>query len=168
MADQYKITDIFTFEEITRHYCVNKGSTELNAKTLINLGLLAGNDDYAEYIVYKHGIQLEELINKKINKIGLTFSKDVVNDPDHFLEYKGNFYKELYNHHKSQVNKDSDIPKIEHIIDLVIADGKHIDILYFIFFREEEKIRHYLARREDEINTTKRESVKDRKFFILQ
>ena len=41
-------------------------------------------------------------------------------------------------------------------------------VLYYIYFKEEEKIRRYLARREDEINTDKKESVKNRKFFIIQ
>ena len=108
-------------------------------------------------------IQLEELIDKKVKKLNLIFSKRVINDPEYFLEYKGDYFAEIYNYYKSQINVNSNVPKIERIIDLVIQDNEHVDILYYIYFKEEEKINGYLARREDEIN-----SIKNKKFFIIQ
>ena len=163
----YTLSEIFRYEAITTKYSVSKGSSNLDTKTLINLGLLDDNYDYARYIQFKHTVQLEELIDKKVSNLGLFFSKNVINDPEYFLEYKGDYYEKIYNYYKSQVIINSSIPKIEQIINLIIRDN-NTGVLYYIYFKEEEKIRQYLARREDEINTDKRDSVKNRKFFIIQ
>ena len=167
MANKYTLSNIFEYEAITTKYSVAKGSTNLDAKTLINLGLLDDNYDYARYIQFKHATQLEELIDKKVSKLGFVFSKNVINDPEYFLEYKGDYYEKIYNYYKSQVIINSSVSKIEQIINLVIRDN-NMRVLYYIYFKEEEKIRKYLTRREDEINTDKKESVKNRKFFIIQ
>ena len=166
MASKYTLSNIFEYEVITTKYSVTQGSSLLDAKTLINLGLLDDNYDYARYIQFKHALQLEEMIDKKVSKLGFVFSKNVINDPDYFLEYKGDYYEKIYNYYKAQVI-NSNIPKIEQIINLVIRDN-NMRVLYYIYFKEEEKIRRYLTRREDEINNDKKESVKDRKFFIIQ
>ena len=166
MANKYTLNNIFEYEAITTKYSVAKGSTNLDAKTLINLGLLDDNYDYARYIQFKHATQLEELIDKKVSKLGFVFSKNLINDPKYFLEYKVDYYEKIYNHYKSQVIIDSNVPKIEQIINLVIQDN-NMKVLYYIYFKEEDKIYRFLARREDEINTDKRESVKNKKFFII-
>ena len=162
----YTLSEIFRYEAITTKYSVSKGSSNLDTKTLINLGLLDDNYNYARYIQFKHTVQLEELIDKKVSNLGLIFSKSVINDPEYVLEYKGEKYKNIYNYYKAQVI-NSNISKIEQIINLVIRDN-NMRVLYYIYFKEEEKIRQHLARREDEINTDKRDSVKNRKFFIIQ
>ena len=167
MAHNYSLSDIFKFEAITTKYSVAKASSSLDAKTLINLGLLDDNYDYARYIQFKHALQLEELIDKKVSKLGFVFSKNVINDPEYFLEYKGDYYEKIYNYYKAQVITNSNVPKIEQIINLIIRVND-MRVLYYIYFKEEEKIRRYLARREDEINTDKKDNVKDRKFFIIQ
>ena len=167
MAHKYSLSNIFEYEAITCKYSVAKGSTSLDAKTLINLGLLDDNYDYARYIQFKHITQLEEMIDKKVSKLGFVFSKNVINDPEYFLEYKGEYYGKIYNYYKSHIVTNSSVSKIEQIINLVIHDN-NMRVLYYIYFKEEEKIRRYLARREDEINTDKKVSVKDRKFFIIQ
>ena len=164
----YNLSDIFKYESITTRYSVDKGSYNLDTKTLINLGLLDDNFNYARFIQFKHMVQLEELIDKKVKIHGQFFSKNMVNDPNYFLEHKGNYYEELYNHYKSRIINNSNKPKIEQIIDLVIQDNNHMDILYYIYFKEEDKIDNFLARREDEINTLKRENLKNKKFFIIQ
>ena len=166
MANKYTLSDIFQYEAITTKYSVAQGSSSLTSKTLINLGLLDDNYDYARYIQFKHTIQLEEMIDKKVSKLGFVFSKNVINDPEYFLEYKGEYYEKIYNYYKAQVINSS-ITKIEQIINLVIRDN-NMRVLYYIYFKEEEKIRRYLTRREDEINNDKKESVKDKKFFIIQ
>ena len=89
MAHKYTLSNIFEFEAITRKYSVAKGSANLDPKTLINLGLLDDNYDYARYIQFKHITQLEEIIDKKVSKLGFVFGKNVINDPEYFLEYKG-------------------------------------------------------------------------------
>ena len=164
----YNLSDIFKYEALTRQYCINKGCVDLDTKTLINLGLLDDNYDYAKYIEFKHVVSLEELIDKKVKIYGLFFSKNVVNDPDYFLEYKGDYYEELYNHYKSQIIDNLDKTKTEQIIDMVIKDNNNMDILYYIYFKEEEKINEYLARREDEINTLKREVYHNPIIYISQ
>ena len=164
----YNLSTLFKHEALTRQYCINKGCTDLDTKTLINLGLLDDNYDYACFIEFKHMVTLEDLINKKVNKYGLFFSKNVVNEPDYYLEYRGDYYKRLFKHYKSRImeNYNLDKTKIEQIIDLVIEDN-NMDVLYYIYFKEEDKIHEYFARREDEINTLKTQSVKNRKFFII-
>ena len=170
IQNTYNLSTIFKHEALTRQYCINKGCTDLDTKTLINLGLLDDNFEYARYIQFKHMVQLEELIDKKVKIHGQFFSKNVVNDPDYYLEYRGDYYERLYKHYKSRImeNYNLDKTKIEQIIDLVIEDNNNMDVLYYIYFKEEGKIDEYLTRREDEINTLKRESVKNRKFFIIK
>ena len=151
MAFNYSLSKIFEYEALTRKYSVVEGSPSLSSKTLINLGLLEGNYDYALYIQQKHSIQLEELIDKKVAKLGLVFGKNIINDPSYFLEYRGNYYRKIYDYYKSLVSFTSPLPKIEQIINLVIND-RNMKVLFYIFFKEEDKINRYLARREDEIN----------------
>ena len=167
MAFNYSLSKIFEYEALTRKYSVNQGSSSLTTKTLINLGLLEDNYDYAQYILQKHCIQLEEMIDKKVGKLGYVFGKNIINDPHYFLEYRGDYYGKIYNYYKSHVSFSSPISKIEQIINFVIND-RNFEVLFYIYFKEEDKINRYLARREDEINTNKMNSIKDRKFFIIQ
>ena len=158
----YTLSEIFRFEALTCKYSVAKGTESLDAKTLINLGLLDDNYDYARYIQFKHNLQLEEMIDKKVSSLGYVFSKNVINDPEYFLEYKGDHYEKIYRYYKGLI-VESNVPKIEQIINLVIRDN-NLKVLYYIYFKEEDKISRYLARREDEINN----GTKSRKFFIIQ
>ena len=167
MAFNYTLSQIFRYEALTREFCVSEGSSALTTKNLINLGLLNDNHDYAKYIQAKHSLQLEEMIDKKVGKLGFVFSKNIINDPEYFLEYKGNYYDKIYKYYKSLVRYDSPVPKLEQIINLVIND-RNTKLLFYIYFKEEDKISRYFAGREDEINTNKMNSVKDRKFFIIQ
>ena len=150
IQNTYNLSTIFKYESITTQYSINNGNPNLDTKTLINLGLLDDNFEYARYIQFKHMVQLEELIDKKVKIHGQFFSKNMVNDPNYFLEHKCGHYEELYNHYKSRIINNSNKPKIEQIIDLVIQDNKNMDILYYIYFKEEDKIDNFLARREDE------------------
>ena len=59
----YNLSTIFKHEALTRQYCINKGCTDLDTKTLINLGLLDDNYDYACFLEFKHMVTLEDLIN---------------------------------------------------------------------------------------------------------
>ena len=161
MASQYKLTEIFTFEEITRNYCVSQGKTSLKPKTLINFGLLAGNIEYADYIVYKQNIIMEDLIDKKLRPLGLTFNITSVIDPDYYIESRRDQYEALYDRYSFRTNKNLLKTKVEQIIDLVLQDGVRVDILYYIYFRKEENLKSYLALREDEIHRN------NRKFYII-
>ena len=56
MATQYTLTDIFTYEAITRKYCVLKGNDNISPRDLITLAAMEEefNVDYAFYLHFKH------------------------------------------------------------------------------------------------------------------
>ena len=79
-TENYKLSDIFKYEDITRNYCVSKNNINLSTRELISLAAMEDefNIDYAFYLRFKHTRQIEEFIMNK--DIGLGNSLFFITD----------------------------------------------------------------------------------------
>ena len=156
MTEKYTINDIFTYEGITRDYCVSKGRN-LSPRELIMLASMEEefNVDYAFYIQFKHTHQLTEFIRKRDPALAnsLRFISEDIMDEDKEFETKLTRFS-----FKTK-------PSIFDILDAVIRERKW-DLVFYLFQNESVGLHNLISKTEDERNT--KDDVKNKKFFILQ
>ena len=162
----YSISKCFHYEAITRQHCISEGGVELDTKKLISLAILDGDIDYAEFVIFKRLYTLREFITKKAKNVGFIFNPNTNQDISNNIHEYENYYDNWIEYYTSKNNLFTD--EIEDVIEEVIK-SKHWDVLYYIYFKEEDDLNVFLVREEDEFNEKKREkeSVKNRKFFII-
>ena len=166
----YSLSKCFHYEAITRQHCISEGGVELTTKELIELAAKDDkfNNDYAEYLIFKRLHQIDDYITQKAENIGFIINvkenkkleKDLLNNNSN-----EDYYENWIEFYESKAF--SDYPDIYEIIDQAIRD-KNWNVLYYIYFKEEDDLNSFLAREEDEFNERKyEEKQKNRKFFII-
>ena len=85
MTQEYTLSDIFKYEDITRQYCILKGCHDLPIQELIHLASLEEefNIDYAFYLRFKRIHQIKEFIMKKDKSLGNSLpyiTEDILNE----------------------------------------------------------------------------------------
>ena len=153
----YSISDCFHYEAITRQHCISEGGVELDMKELISLAIIDGNIDYADFVIYKRLFTLREFITQKAKNAGYIFNPNTNQDIyDNIQEYE-NYYDNWIEYYTSKNNLFTD--EIEDVIEEVIK-CKHWDVLYYIYFKEEDDLKGFLEREEDEFNEKKKRKRK--------
>ena len=162
----YSLSTIFQYEAITRQYCISEGDVELTTQELIELTAKEDefNLNYANYLIFKHLHLISDYITQKTtNTWGITINvKDNQRLNDNINEDYYESWIEFYS-----TKAFSDYPDIYEIIDQAIK-GKNWDVLYYIYYKEENELTNLVAKEEDEFNERKyEEKQKNRKFFII-
>ena len=161
----YSISNCFHYEAITRQHCISEGGVELTTQELLSLAIIDGDIDYAKFVIFKRLYTLREFITKKTKNVGFIFNPTTNQNISNNLQEYENYYDNWVEYYSSKNNLFTD--DIEDVIEEVIK-SKHWDVLYYIYFKEEDDLNSFLAREEDEFNEKKeKESVKNRKFFII-
>ena len=157
MTQEYTLSDIFKYEDITRQYCILKGCHDLPIEELIRLAALEEefNINYAFYLRFKRIHQIKEFIMKKDKGLGNSLpyiTEDILNEGSD------------YDH---QINQYSFLekPTIYDILNAAINDKKW-DLVFYIYQKESSGLYSLIAKTEDEFNDKK--ELKNRKFFIIQ
>ena len=158
----YSLSTIFQYEDITRQHCMSEGGFNLTTQELIQLSAKEDefNLDYVNYLLFKHLYQISNYISHKTqNRINV---KDNQKLNDNINEDYYESWIEFYS-----TKAFSDYPDIYEIIDQAIK-GKNWDVLYYIYYKEENELANLVAKEEDEFNERiYEEKQKNRKFFII-
>ena len=163
--DTYTISNCFHYEAITRQHCISEGGVELSTQELLSLAILDGDIDYAKFVIFKRLHTLREFITKKTKNVGYIFNPTTNKDISNNIQEYENYYDNWVEYYSSKNNLFTE--DIEDIIEEVIK-CKHWDLLYYIYFKEEDEFNNFLSREEDNYNEKKeKESLKNRKFFII-
>ena len=161
----YSISNCFHYKAITRQHCISEGGVELSTQELISLAIIDGDIDYAKFVIFKRLYALREFITQKAKNVGFIFNPNTNQNISNNLQEYENYYDNWVEYYSCKNNLFTD--DIEDVIEEVIK-SKHWDVLYYIYFKEEDDLNSFLAREEDEFNEKKeKESVKNRKFFII-
>ena len=157
MTEKYTLNDIFRFEDITKVYCVSKAK-QLSPQELIKLAATEErfDYDYAMYLHFKHEHQVTEFISRRDRALGraLRFLSDTINEIDE-VEFED----------KVNAIPFKTKPTVFDILDVVIRD-RQWDMVFYIYQRETIGLANLISQKD--ADTIPLESVKDRKFFILQ
>ena len=162
----YSLSTIFQYEAITRQYCISEGGVELTTQELIELTAKEDefNLNYPNYLIFKRLHLISDYITQKTtNTWGITINvKDNQKLNDNINEDYYESWIEFYS-----TKAFSDYPDIYEIIDQTIK-GKNWDVLYYIYYKEENELTNLVAKEEDEFNERiYEEKQKNRKFFII-
>ena len=162
----YSLSTIFQYEAITRQHCISEGGVELTTQELIELTAKEDefNINYANYLIFKCLHLISDYITQKaLNTWGITINvKDNQKLNDNINEDYYESWIEFYS-----TKAFSDYPDIYEIIDQAIRD-KNWDVLYYIYYKEENELTNLVAKEEDEFNERiYEEKQKNRKFFII-
>ena len=126
MAKIYEHSEIFRHEDISKVYIASEGRV-LSPRELIERAAKEEKFDteYAEYIVYKNKIQIEEFIMKRNRCIGnsLQFIRD------DWEEYEYQFEPKI----KAMPFKIK--PTVFDILDVLIRDEQW-DLVFYVYYRE--------------------------------
>ena len=163
MAKYYTLSDIIKYEDKTREYCVSEDISCLSTPELIDLASQEAyfNTDYAEYLIFRHLHQIAAYAEQKSLKKGCQINIRHCQNLQQDLE-NNNLRKEYYENwfqHYIVDPDDEDLGSIFSIIDQAVRDNNW-DFLYYLYYREEDKLY-------DLLNTHKNK-IRDRKFFIIQ
>ena len=163
----YSISNCFHYEEITRQHCISEGGVELSTQELLSLSIIDGDIDYAKFVIFKRLHTLREFITQKAKNVGYIFNPNTNQEISNNIQEYENYYDNWIEFYSSKANFGLGANDIEDIIEQA-ARNFHWDVLYYIYFKEEDDLNSFLAREEDEFNEKKeKESVKNRKFFII-
>ena len=163
----YSLSKCFHYEAITRQHCISEGGVELTTQELLTLAVINGDFNYAKFVIFKRLYMLQEFIAKKTKNTGFIFNTNINQDISNNLQDYENYYDNWVEFYSNKANFGLGANDIEDAIEEVIK-SKHWDVLYYIYFKEEDDLNSFLAREEDEFNEKKeKESVKNRKFFII-
>ena len=156
MAERYTHSEIFRHEDISRVYIASEGRP-LSPRELIEKAAKEEkfDVDYADYIVYKNKMQIEEFIMKRNRCIGnsLRFIESDFNEEEDEFEPKI----------KAMPFKIK--PTVFDILDVLLRDQQW-DLVFYVYRRETAGLNHLIAKLEDEhIPLT---NLFDKKMVILQ
>ena len=162
MASQYLLSDIIKYELITKQYCESEGGFTLSVEELIHLAALEKkfNTDYARYLIIRCLNQISDYISQKA--LGKGFQVNVKNNVNLREDIKNNNFdiSNYDNWLKFYEDKTAiDDPDIYDIIDQILKDNNW-HVLYYLYYKEEEKLYNFLFNEKNKLN--------DRKFFIIQ
>ena len=157
MAERYTSSEIFRHEDISRVYIASEGRL-LSPRELIEKAAKEEkfDVDYADYIVYKNKMQIEEFIMKRNRCIGnsLRFIEN-----DFHEEEEDEFEPNI----KAMPFKIK--PTVFDILDVLLRDQQW-DLVFYVYRRETAGLNHLIAKLEDEhIPLT---NLFDKKMVILQ
>ena len=157
MAKIYEHSEIFRHEDISKVYIASEGRL-LSPRELIEKASKEEKFDveYANYIVYKNKIQIEEFIMKRNRCIGnsLRFIKD-----DYWVEEEDEFEPKI----NAMPFKTK--PTVFDILDVLLRDQQW-DLVFYVYYRETSGLNSLIAHLEDEhIPLT---NIFDKKMIILQ
>ena len=157
MAKIYEHSEIFRHEDISKVYITSEGRL-LSPRELIEKASKEEKFDveYANYIVYKNKIQIEEFIMKRNRCIGnsLRFIKD-----DYWVEEEDEFEPKI----NAMPFKTK--PTVFDILDVLLRDQQW-DLVFYVYYRETSGLNSLIAHLEDEhIPLT---NIFDKKMIILQ
>ena len=162
MANQYNITDIFKYEDKTRHYCMSEGCVDLSTRELIEL---AGNEkhldiNYVKYLIFKYLHTIEDYCIQKAKKKGYQLSNIKDNHGIKRDLIKNNtYYEEWIEFYEDEAFRD--YPDVFEVIDQALIDNNW-NFLYYLYYKEESEFSNLLTDKEYE------DKQKNRKFFIIQ
>ena len=162
MAQQYTLSDIFTFEDTTRQYCLSEDGANLSTRQLIEIAGMENhfNSDYAEYLIFKRLHQVAEYISCKSKKKGYQINvrhnqnlkEDLENNNDSKNHYE--YWVDIY-----ERQAFNDYPDIYDIINQAVRDNNW-SFLYYLYYKEEEDLYDLLIKQKNRLN--------ERKFFVVQ
>ena len=162
MANQYNISNIFEYEDKTRHYCISEGGVELTTQMLMELATKEDKFDsnYAEYLIFKRLHLISDYITQKAKNKGFIIN---VKDNEKIKEDLANNncnepkYEEWIEFYERE--SFSDFPDIYEIINQAIME-KNWNVLYYLYYKEENELINLVAKEKNKLN--------ERKFFIIQ
>ena len=158
MAKIYELSEIFRHEDISKVYIASEGRL-LSARELIKKASKEERFDveYANYIVYKNKMQIEEFIMKRNRRIGnsLRFIKD-----DYWVEDEDEFEPKI-NAMPFKIK-----PTVFDILDVLIRDQQW-DLVFYVYYRETSGLKSLIIHLEDE-HIPLNNNILDKKMVILQ
>ena len=156
MAKIYEHSEIFRHEDISKVYIASEGRL-LSPRELIEAAKEEKFDvDYADYIVYKNKMQIEEFIMKRNRCIGNSLR---------FIE--NDFHEEEEDEFETNIKAMTFKikPTVFDILDVLLRDQQW-DLVFYVYRRETAGLNHLIAKLEDEhIPLT---NLFDKKMVILQ
>ena len=157
MAETYTHSEIFRHEYISKVYIASEGRL-LSPRELIEKAAKEEkfDVDYADYIIYKNKMQIEEFIMKRNRCIGnsLRFIEN-----DFHEEEEDEFEPKI----KAMPFKIK--PTVFDILDVLLRDQQW-DLVFYVYRRETAGLNNLIAKLEDEhIPLT---NIFDKKMVILQ
>ena len=158
MAKRYEHSEIFRHEDISKVYIASEGRV-LSPRELIEKADKEEKFDveYADYIVYKHKIQIEEFIMKRNRCIGnsLRFMKE-----DYWEEDEDEFEPKI----KAMPFRIK--PTVFDILDVLIRDQQW-DLVFYVYQRETAGLSSLIAKLEDE-HIPLNNNILDKKMIIFK
>ena len=164
----YTLIDCFRYEDITRQYMLNEGY-EMDVMDLITAAMEDDrNFGYVNYLIFKRLHYLKYLINLSMNDYGLAFDPNNIKDPKYYLELYEEYYDGCSQYYINCLSKIKGNLALD-IEDVVkfIGDNKQWNLLIYMFLREEKDLRDFVDEKVERL-VERKNSLKDRKFFILQ
>ena len=159
MAKIYEHSEIFRHEDISKVYIASEGRV-LSPKELIEKAAKEEKFDteYANYIVYKNKIQIEEFIMKRNRCIGnsLQFIRDDFSEVYEY-EFEGKI--------KAMPFKIK--PTVFDILDVLIRDQQW-DLVFYIYYRETVLLYDLIVKLEDEHIPLNPTNILDKKMIIFK
>ena len=159
MAKIYEHSQIFRHEDISKVYIASEGRL-LSPRELIEKAAKEEKFDteYAEYIVYKNKIQIEEFIMKRNRCIGnsLQFIRD-----DFWEVYEDQFEPKI----KAMPFKVK--PTVFDILDVLIRDQQW-DLVFYVYYRETVLLSSLIVDLEHEHIPLNPTNILDKKMIIFK
>ena len=157
MAKIYEHSEIFRHEDISKVYIASEGRL-LSPRELIKKAAKEEkfDVDYADYIVYKNKMQIEEFIMKRNRCIGNSLR---------FIE--NDFYEEEEDEFEPNIKAMpfKIKPTVFDILDVLLRDQKW-DLVFYVYRRETAGLKSLIAKLEDEHIPLN--NLFDKKMVILQ
>ena len=150
----YSLSTIFQYEDITRQHCISEGGFNLTTQELIQLSAKEDefNLDYVNYLLFKRLHQIYDYILHETQNTINVKDTQILND-----NINEGYYENWIEFYESKAF--SDYPDIYEIIDQAIV-GKNWNVLYYIYYKEENELTNLVAKEEDEFNDRKYEEKK--------
>ena len=159
MAKVYEHSEIFRHEDISKVYIALEGRV-LSPRELIERAFREERFDseYAEYIVYKNKIQIEDFIMKRNRCIGnsLQFISDVFEEESD-MEFEPKI--------KAMPFKVK--PTVFDILDVLLRDQQW-DLVFYVYQKETAGLKSLICRLESEHIPLNHTNILDQKMIILQ
>ena len=156
------------YEDITRQYVMAEGE-DLSVNDLIALCMEDDKDlGYVNYLIFKRLHYLEHIINKSMKKSGLTFNPKKITEPEYYLIKWKDYYEGWKDFYINEVSRITGFLSIE-MDELIEFIGKQKDwaLLVYIYLNEEKDLQDFVDEHTYKL-VERRNSLKDRKFFILR
>ena len=163
---KFTISECFHYEDITRRFILYH-KRDLNIYELIKLGIENDNYNYIDYLIFKRLYLSEDLIRKETAntqfKLDLNQYEDMENTEIDETCYENllNYYARTFN------NNNNNTINIEDLIKTVIYYN-HWYMLYYIYFKERDDLRTFLAQEDEKYCEYQRELQRNKKFYIIR